>query len=81
LPRTSPKVTADSQGLTAGISSESPVVRFWNVPLLELALRRNLITLDQHTDLKSNLEEIARMLSGLIKGLENREVLRRLELQ
>ncbi len=44
------------------------------VPLLELAKRRNLLT-DQACDaLKSQLEEIARMLSGLIKGLENRDV-------
>lgn len=43
------------------------------VPLLELARRRNLIEADAHSALKSRLEEIARMLSGLIKGLENRE--------
>ncbi len=41
------------------------------VPLLELASRRNLITPPDHDSLKSNLEEIARMLSGLIKGLDN----------
>jgi four helix bundle protein len=44
------------------------------VPLLELARRRNLIDDALHTELKSRLEEIARMLSGLIKGLESREV-------
>ncbi len=44
------------------------------VPLLELALRRGLLTIEQHAELKSQLEEISRMLSGLIKGLENREV-------
>jgi four helix bundle protein len=43
------------------------------VPLLELATRRGLITPDQHVLLKSQLEEIARMLSGLIKGLDNQE--------
>jgi four helix bundle protein len=43
------------------------------VPLLELALRRNLITPADHEMLKSQLEEIARMLSGLINGLESRE--------
>lgn len=44
------------------------------VPLLELARRRALLTGEDATGLKSQLEEIARMLSGLIKGLENREV-------
>ncbi len=43
------------------------------VPLLELALRRKLLTVEDHVTLKSQLEEIARMLSGLINGLENRE--------
>ncbi|MCZ6681737.1 MAG: four helix bundle protein [Planctomycetota bacterium] len=42
------------------------------VPLLELAARRSLITGDHHAKLKADLEEIARMLSGLIKGLDNR---------
>ena len=44
------------------------------VPLLELARRRQLLTGEEHNALKENLEEISRMLSGLIKGLENREV-------
>jgi four helix bundle protein len=44
------------------------------VPLLELARRRNLLTDGQHVALKADLEEIARMLSGLIKGLEQRAV-------
>lgn len=44
------------------------------VPLLELARRRTLITGADATELKLRLEEIARMLSGLIKGLENRQV-------
>jgi len=44
------------------------------VPLLELAVRRRLLTPEKHMSLKDRLEEIARMLSGLIKGLENREV-------
>ena len=42
------------------------------VPQLEIALRRGLISEFQHTELKSQLEEISRMLSGLISGLENR---------
>jgi len=44
------------------------------VPLLEIARRRGLINESQHTDLRTNLEEIARMLSGLINGLDKRAV-------
>jgi four helix bundle protein len=44
------------------------------VPLLELALRRKLISFEIHAELKSKLEESSRMLSGLINGLENREI-------
>ncbi len=43
------------------------------VPLLELARRRQLIADEVHADLKGRLEEISRMLSGLINGLEDRE--------
>jgi len=43
------------------------------VPLLELARRRGLLTADDHEALKAQLEEIARMLSGLISGIDNRE--------
>lgn len=43
------------------------------VPFPELARRRILLNDGQHAELKSRLEEIARMLSGLIKGLENRD--------
>jgi four helix bundle protein len=43
------------------------------VPLLELARRRGLINEMIHTELCSNLEEIAKMLSGLINGLEKRQ--------
>jgi four helix bundle protein len=42
------------------------------VPLLELALRQGLLQPDQHQQLKADLEEIARMLSGLINGLDKR---------
>ena len=42
------------------------------VPLLELAKRRKLLAEDLHQDLKGQLEEIAKMLSGLINGLQNR---------
>jgi four helix bundle protein len=42
------------------------------VPLLELARRRSLLDEARHAELKSQLEEISKMLSGLISGLENR---------
>jgi len=42
------------------------------VPLLELAARQKLLTGERHEQLKANVEEIARMLSGLIKGLDRR---------
>ena len=42
------------------------------VPLLELALRRGLLSTADHEAMKSQLEEIARMLGGLITGVENR---------
>ncbi len=44
------------------------------VPMLELARRRRSITDEDHVSLKERLEEIARMLFGLINGLDNREV-------
>ena len=45
------------------------------VPMLELARRRRrLLTTEDHTLLKERLEEIARMVSGLIKGLDNRGI-------
>jgi four helix bundle protein len=43
------------------------------VPLLELASRQTLVEGGRHQQLKADLEEIARMLSGLIKGLDNRK--------
>ena len=43
------------------------------VPLLELAARQGLLKPDLRRQLKDNLEEIARMLSGLIKGLDKRK--------
>ena len=43
------------------------------VPLLELSRRRFLISETQHDELKANLEEIARMLAGLSRGLEQRQ--------
>jgi four helix bundle protein len=44
------------------------------VPLLEVARRRGMMNDAEHGVLKGQLEEIARMLSGLIRGLENRTV-------
>lgn len=43
------------------------------VPLLELARRRKLLDDQRHTALKVKLEEIAKMLSGLMKGLGSRQ--------
>ena len=43
------------------------------VPLLEIARRRGLIDETQHSHLRNELESIAKMISGLINGLENRE--------
>ncbi len=43
------------------------------VPLLELARRRGLVEDSDHARLKGDLEEIARMLSGLITGLDKRK--------
>ena len=44
------------------------------VPLLELAGRQKLLEPPEHERMKANLEEIARMLSGLINGLDKRKV-------
>ena len=44
------------------------------VPLLEIARRRGFIATADHAVLKESLEEISRMLSGLINGLEDREI-------
>ncbi|MCC7408517.1 MAG: four helix bundle protein [Phycisphaeraceae bacterium] len=43
------------------------------VPLLEIARRRELINEDTVTQLRSQLEVIARMLAGLITGLSKRK--------
>jgi len=42
------------------------------IPLLEVARRRGFTDEAVHTQLKKDLVEIAKMLSGLIKGVENR---------
>ncbi|GAB4320949.1 MAG: hypothetical protein Kow0074_11610 [Candidatus Zixiibacteriota bacterium] len=41
------------------------------VPLLEIARRRGLLDADLHSAFKTDLDTISRMLSGLIKGIEN----------
>lgn len=42
------------------------------IPLLEIARRRSLVTEISHSKWREDLQVIARMLSGLINGLENR---------
>jgi four helix bundle protein len=44
------------------------------VPLLEVARRRGFIADADHSNLKSYLEEMAKRISGLINGLDKREV-------
>ena len=44
------------------------------LPMLELAKRRGLIEPNRHLEFKTDLVEIVRMISGLISGLEKREV-------
>lgn len=43
------------------------------VPLLELARRRKLLDEALHVSMRGDLEIIAKMLSGLINGLEKRQ--------
>jgi hypothetical protein len=43
------------------------------VPLLEIARRRGLSKDPAVADLKARLEVIAKMVSGLINGLDNRD--------
>jgi len=43
------------------------------VPLLDVARRRGLIEQSDHEVMRHELEIIAKMISGLINGLENRE--------
>ena len=44
------------------------------VPIVEICRRRNLISESLATETKARLEEISKMLSGLIKGLDNRQL-------
>ena len=41
------------------------------VPLLELALRRELLQLDEHQILRDRLEELGKMIAGLINGMRS----------
>ena len=43
------------------------------VPLLEVAKRRGLIDESTHAQMREELETIAKMLSGLINGIETRQ--------
>ena len=43
------------------------------VPLLDLAAKRGFLSRDAHAELRNRLEEIARMISGLINGLDKRK--------
>ena len=43
------------------------------VPLLEVARRRGFITEAKHAELRGALEAIAKMISGLINGLDKRQ--------
>ena len=43
------------------------------VPLLEVAERRGFIDEPQHAELRADLEVIAKMISGLIAGLDKRK--------
>ena len=42
------------------------------VPLLDLALRRGLLGSDSHDEFRQRLEELGKMVSGLINALEKR---------
>ena len=44
------------------------------IPLLELAARRRLIDSEYHDRCRARLDELGRMLSGLIHGLDKRKV-------
>jgi len=42
------------------------------LPLLELATRRQLVNTTRHEELRDRLDEMGRMISGLINGLDKR---------
>jgi four helix bundle protein len=41
------------------------------VPILEICLRREFISKQQHRDLKSSLTDISKMITGLIEGIKS----------
>lgn len=43
------------------------------VPILELARRKNLLTDDAHRAFRGQIEDIAKMISGLIAGMDKRD--------
>jgi four helix bundle protein len=43
------------------------------VPLLDVARRQGLLSADDHEAMRAELEVIARMISGLIRGLAKRD--------
>jgi len=49
------------------------------VPLIEISKRRGFISDSDHSNLKAQLEEMAKMISGLINGLDKREVCEKLD--
>ena len=42
------------------------------VPILELCKRKRLVGPERHLKLKENIESMAKMISGLIKGLDKK---------
>jgi hypothetical protein len=66
------QATGDSPNPIAATSLGSLADPFRNVFRCWSLTRRKLISEATHFKLKDQLEEIARMLTGLIKGLENR---------
>lgn len=46
------------------------------VPLFEIAFRRGLISESNHITLRNELQVIAKMISGLINGIEKRETIK-----
>jgi four helix bundle protein len=44
------------------------------IPLIEIGFRRGLINKEMHNQFCAELETLAKMISGLIKGLENRNM-------
>jgi four helix bundle protein len=44
------------------------------VPLLEVSRRRGFVEQTRHDELHRDLEEIAKIISGLIHGLDKREL-------